>query len=304
MRIHHREERERTIMGEDGALKRSLIKLLLFVFCLSLLSGIAALSEEEDEDFVLLTVRNHSDLEISYLRFDIYRGDEPAGIVVSCPNEGEDFYRCPYTPESQEELDELRIEYAYGISGLSPEEAVLQVMMGNPAEEYPLPAPETTLRYGEPCSLELVNGPDGYMLKETGKEWNDRGETAVQEPDPENEKSMMLDRMIQFLLYWSRDEYDEMLEMCTAEWKAGTEDPREALLKILNDKRPYTCTPEAVSGTDGDEIRTVTVRMDIRKTDMAKEHDYLFQIILHKEEDGLWRVDPESLLDSEVDDEE
>ena len=280
-----------------GRMEQIMKKLLSLVLCLCLLSGIAALSEEEDEDFVLLIVENHSDLEISYLRFNIYRGDEPAGIVVSCPNEGEDFYRCPYTPESQEELDELRIEYSDGISDLSPEEAVLQLMMGNPAEEHPLPAPELTLRYGETCSLELVNGPDGYMLQETGKERNDREESAAQEPDPENLENMMLDRMIQFLLYWSRDEYDTMLDMCTTEWKAGTDNPKEALLEILDDRRPYTCTPEAVSGTEGDEIRTVTVRMDIRKTDKAKEHDYLFHITLQREEDGLWRIDPGSLLD-------
>ena len=108
---------------------------------------------------------------------------------------------------------------------------------------------------------------------------------------------MMLDRMIQFLLYWSRDEYDAMLEMCTTEWRDGAEDPEEALLTILDDRRPYTCTPEAVSGTEGDEIWTVTVRMDIRKTDKAKEHDYLFHITLQREEDGLWRIDPGSLLD-------
>ena len=69
-----------------------------------MLPGIPASAEETDGNSVLLKIRNCSDLEISYLRFDIYRGDEPAGIVVSCPNDGEDFYRCPYTPENQEEL--------------------------------------------------------------------------------------------------------------------------------------------------------------------------------------------------------
>ena len=95
-----------------------------------------------------------------------------------------------------------------------------------------------------------------------------------------------------------------MLEMCTPEWKAGTEDPEEALLAILDERRPMTCTPEGISGTDRDEIRTVTIRMDIRKTDKAKEHDYFFHITLQKGEDGIWRVDPGSIQDYEIADEE
>ena len=279
-------------------MKTIMKKLLLPVLCLCMFLSFSASAEEADGNSVLLKVRNCSDLKISYLRFDIYRGDVLAGIVVSCPNEGEDFYRCPYTPESQEELDDLRIEYSYGISDLSPEEAVLQVMMGKPAEEHNLPAPELTLQCGETYSIILVNSQDGYKLKRTANEWNDWEDAAAShESDPENQKTVLLDRLTEFLLHWSRDEYDDMLDMCTAEWKSGTEDPEGALLAILDGRRPMTCTPEAVSGKDGDEIRTVTIRMDIRKTDKAKEHDYLFHITLQREEDGLWRIDPGSLLD-------
>ena len=280
-------------------------KLLIPVLCLCMFLSFSASAEEADGNSVLLKVRNCSDLEISYLRFDIYRGDVLAGIVVSCPNEGEDFYRCPYTPESQEELDDLRIEYSYGISDLSPEEAVLQVMMGKPAEEHNLPAPELILKCGETYSIILVNSQDGYKLKRTANEWNDWEDAAAsQESDPENQKTVLLDRLTEFLLHWSRDEYDDMLEMCTPEWKAGTEDPEEALLAILDERRPMTCTPEGISGTDRDEIRTVTIRMDIRKTDKAKEHDYFFHITLQKGEDGIWRVDPGSIQDYEIADEE
>ena len=151
----------------------------------------------------------------------------------------------------------------------------------------------------------LVRDQDGYQLKRTAGEWNDRGDAAApQESDPEDQKTVLVDRLTEFLLHWSRDEYDDMLEMCTAGWKAGTEDPKEALLAILDERRPMTCTHEAVSGTDGDDIRTVTIRMDIRKTDKAKEHDYLFHITLQREEDGIWRVDPGSLEDYEIADEE
>ena len=44
--------------------------------------------------------------------------------------------------------------------------------------------------------------------------------------------------------------------------------------------------------------------MDIRKTDKAKEHDYLFHIIVQKDENGIWRIDPGSLHDFVITDSE
>ena len=276
-------------------------KLFSFLLCLCLLPGIAVSEEDADTSSILLKIWNCSGLEISYLRFDIYRGNEPAAIVVSCPIDGEDFYRCPYTPESQKELDKLRIDYSYGISDLSPEEAVLQMMMGNPAEEHQLPAPELTLQCGETYNIILVRDQDSYILKRTAEGRNSPEDASdLQDTYPGNPK----DVITKFLHHWSMDEYDDMLEMCTAEWKAGTKDPEGALLAILDDRRPYTCKSETVSGSDGDEIRTVTVKMDIRKTDKAKEHDYLFHIIVQKDENGIWRIDPGSLHDFVITDSE
>ena len=93
--------------------------------------------ETTGDDSILFKIWNLSMLRnIAYLRFDYYVGDEYRGMTASCPNEGEDFYCCPYTPESPEELKDLRIECSYGISDLPPEDAILQLMMGNPAEEH------------------------------------------------------------------------------------------------------------------------------------------------------------------------
>ena len=56
-------------------------------------------AETTGDDSILLKVWNRSGLEISYLRFDYYVGDEYRGLTASCPDEGEDFYRSPYFPE-------------------------------------------------------------------------------------------------------------------------------------------------------------------------------------------------------------
>lgn len=93
--------------------------------------------ETTGDDSILFKVWNLSMLQdIAYLRFDFYVGDEYRSMTASCPNEGEDFYRSPYTPETPEELKDLRIECHYAVSDLPPEEAIIRLMMGNPAEEY------------------------------------------------------------------------------------------------------------------------------------------------------------------------
>ncbi len=93
-------------------------------------------AETTGDDSILLKVWNRSGLEISYLRFDYYVGDEYRGLTASCPDEGEDFYRSTYFPETPGELKDLRIECSCGVSDLPPEEAVLRLMTGDPAEEY------------------------------------------------------------------------------------------------------------------------------------------------------------------------
>ena len=87
----------------------------------------------------LLKIFDRSGIEkISYLRADYYVGDERRGFICSCPDEGEDFYRFPLGAGTQEELKDLRVEFSYGISDLSPEDAILEVMKGHETEEHPL----------------------------------------------------------------------------------------------------------------------------------------------------------------------
>ena len=143
-------------------------KWLSVILCLCLLACVPALAEDEDEvdgNSFLLKVWNQSGIEFSYLRFDFYLGEDYVGLICSCPNEGEDFYRVPYSAEDPEELEKLRIECSYGISDLSPEDAILQVMMGNPAEEHALLTLDFVPEAGQTYELNLVSdGEKGWML--------------------------------------------------------------------------------------------------------------------------------------------
>ena len=144
-------------------------KLLSAIVILSLIlcqaACMAASAEEADSNSFLLRIRDESGLKISYLRFDIYIEENYTGLVCSSPNEGEDFYRFPGSVDSPEELKDLRVEMSYGISDLSPEDAILQVMTGNPAEEHQLLTLDFIPEYGRIYDMKLVSdGADGWLL--------------------------------------------------------------------------------------------------------------------------------------------
>ena len=140
-------------------------KLLSWILCLCLLLGTAAFAEEDaGDDTFLLKIHDRSGLDISYLRFDFYAGDQYRGYVCSSPNEGEDFYRCPYSTDDPEELKNLRIEVSYGVSDLSPEDAIIQVMMGKEMEEHKIGTLEQAFELGEEYDMSLIGDGETYQL--------------------------------------------------------------------------------------------------------------------------------------------
>ena len=137
---------------------------VVLCFCLCLLAAAAPAEETEDGSF-LLKIRDRSDLDLTYLRFDFYVGDEYRGCTVSCPDEGEDFYRAPCDASSPDELENLRIECSYGFSDLAPEDAILQVMTGNPAEEHPVDMADLNPEPGQEYWLVLLSDGDAAWLE-------------------------------------------------------------------------------------------------------------------------------------------
>ncbi len=156
-------------------------KILSVILFVCLFAGVAVFAEEETavpvvqvsddmlaeeetgDDSILLKIWDQSGLDITYLRFDLYVGDEYRGLIASCPDEGEDFYRVPFeaTPE---ELEDLRIRCAYGISELAPEDAILELMKGSPAEEYEIEAPEFAPEIGKIYHLILAADGENPLL--------------------------------------------------------------------------------------------------------------------------------------------
>jgi len=147
-------------------------KILSMILCACLLlcsaAAFAEAAETNGDDFTL-KVWNRSGEEFSYLRFEFYDGDRQTGYVLSCPNEGEDFYRAPCSTEEPGEGGELLVKLSYGVSDLDQEDAILQAMMGKPAEEHPIMELTLTPESGKEYGLELVKDGDRWAVRPVGE---------------------------------------------------------------------------------------------------------------------------------------
>ncbi len=131
------------------------------------------------------------------------------------------------------------------------------------------------------------------LYREVLDEMDRRGITYTEEPVPYQDAAV--ERLKDFMEGWYRMSLDELVEMCTSEWKAEVENPRTALFGILANRTPMSYTLEKVHDAVGDAVCTaeITARMDRHNNKEPK--DYHFSMILKKEADGLWYVEPTSL---------
>lgn len=110
-----------------------------------------------------------------------------------------------------------------------------------------------------------------------------------------------LPQLVLFFDYWSRNQYDEMLGFCLPEWKEQCENPLFELFKILANRTPKSLSPEKISLSDPEgTVCTVTATAEIDRNNGTAPALYRLQIRMAKGADGLWYVDPESLLTYET----
>ena len=125
----------------------------------------------------------------------------------------------------------------------------------------------------------------------------DFGETA----DPENARIEEL--MTFFFDGWKNSDYDRMLEGCSPEWKKKHEDAKMSLFALLANRTALEVTIEQITedGTGPDRRAAVLVLMD--RNNGKDPAQYRLSVLVTKDPDGNWYVDPESLKSYEVIDE-
>ena len=154
---------------------------------------------------------------------------------------------------------------------------------------------------------DLSSMPDGELLdlfKRVSEEIERRYISSWQEDPDGIQPAGDLDedaaeRVTAFFRDWFQNQFDDMLALCAPEWKAKTEDPGLALARILANRTPVNMEIITMSGEGDDRFRTVSAIAVIDRNDGREPLHYFFRIAVEKGEDGLWYIDPESLLPQE-----
>ena len=133
-------------------------------------------------------------------------------------------------------------------------------------------------------------------------EMESRGLSPDGDQAADAENAAALDRLSTFFFHWSGNRLDDMLALCSDEWKAGTENPRTALFALLQNRTPrsMSCEEGDIHGNPGDPVRTMDVTAEIDRNNGKPTALYRLQIVMKKQEDGLWYVDPQSLQTYEL----
>lgn len=109
----------------------------------------------------------------------------------------------------------------------------------------------------------------------------------------------MLERMKLFFHYWSMNELDSMVELCSTDWKETVENQKTALFAILANRTPKTLQTVNISGQPQDTIRRVSVKSWIDRNNGKGPSQYYLEILMVLEGDGQWYVDPRCLKSHE-----
>ena len=119
--------------------------------------------------------------------------------------------------------------------------------------------------------------------------------SATNTPEP-NADYEVLGRLRAFFDYWALNRQDDMLTLCSPSWASKEENPKTALFALLRNRTPKDYVEENISGTSNDDSRTVTITSLMDRNNGKDPVKYRMNIMMDKESDGQWYVNPKSLL--------
>lgn len=156
--------------------------------------------------------------------------------------------------------------------------------------------------------LSAMTDEELYALhEEILSEMTRRGLPAEQEvyPDPED----ISKRVFSFFVYWSDNNPVEMLTLCDSGWKSAFENPQTELERILAGRTPLdfvigTVDKVAGEGPDNLPYYLVTGFSHLGQNDGTAYEQYRIRLLVRKEADGLWYINPSGLENCEITEEE
>lgn len=146
-----------------------------------------------------------------------------------------------------------------------------------------------------PSSSNTVSGQTvSDQTVSTGSETTTKPKvTNTPEPNADYE---VLQRLRTFFDYWAVNRQDDMLALCSPSWASKEDNPKTALFALLRNRTPKNMIEENISGTSNDLSRTVTVVSEMDRNNGKPAVKYRMNIMMDKESDGQWYVNPKSLL--------
>ena len=118
--------------------------------------------------------------------------------------------------------------------------------------------------------------------------------TVTSTPEPADDSSVT-ERLQTFFYYWSANRQDDMLTLCAPSWQSKVENPKTALFGLMANRTPKEYMVENITGTEYDTSRTVTVVSLMDRNNGKDPVRYRLSVIMLKENDNQWYVDPKSL---------
>ncbi len=141
-----------------------------------------------------------------------------------------------------------------------------------------------------PANTSAVSGQNVSTAAETTPK---PAVTNTPEPNADYE---VLQRLRTFFDYWAVNRQDDMLTLCSPSWASQEDNPKTALFALLRNRTPNNMVEENISGTSNDLSRTVTVVSEMDRNNGKPAVKYRMNIMMDKEADGQWYVNPKSLL--------
>ena len=151
---------------------------------------------------------------------------------------------------------------------------------------------EDGLWHVDPTSLVTDEIPEPTLVPELTPvpEW-----TAADDVEAE-----IKNRLNEFIFFWSANDYPNMINYCTSDWKSMQENPQASLLALLKNRKAVTYELNALLKAPDDKSCTASCNIEIDSNTGKPHRIYLYLISMVLEEDGLWCVDPASLATNEI----
>ena len=107
------------------------------------------------------------------------------------------------------------------------------------------------------------------------------------------------ERLMAFFQWWSQNDVEKMLEICSPVWKNTVENPRTGLFLLLSNQVPLSVTLEQITeaAEDGSRWFTLTAQLDRKNGKPPVSSRLKLQMF---PESGEWYLNPQSLRNMET----